>query len=255
MSGGSATSGVGPPLDPSPIDAPVNATAGTTRPSGSLGLKVLKRPPLRELRLREIIAWGMPRPGLDKGVAAWRFRNLPNLWRGLWRVLVARGLRIPHVYGAVYLERVYADGTRVQLGLASLRVVTDAGVAKIVALLNTSDATTGTTFKYHGFGTGTTAEAAGNTTLVTELTTEYATDNTRPTGTQTNNGANVYRTVATLTPDSGGTLAITEHGIFHQAANSGGTLLDRSKFSAVNLDSTAGDSLQATYDFTVNSGG
>lgn len=218
---------------------------------------MIKRPPLRELSLREIVACGLPRLGLDKGVAAWRFRNLPNLWRGFWRVtlakFVAKVTHCPVAYGAIYLEKLLDDGTRIPLGLASMRVVTDAGVAKIVALLNTSDAATGTTFKYHGFGTGTTAEAAGDTALVTELTTQYAVDSTRPTGSQTNNGANVYRTVGTLTPDSGGTIAVTEHGVF--SASSAGTLLDRSKFAAVNLDSTNGDSLQATYDFTITSGG
>jgi hypothetical protein len=106
--------------------------------------------------------------------------------------------------------------------------------------------------KYHGFGTGTTNEAAGDTTLVTELTTQYATDNTRPTGSLTEGAsANIFRTVGTLSPDA--SVAITEHGIFSQAANSGGTLLDRSKFAAINL--VSGDSLQVTYDLTVPSGG
>lgn len=216
-------------------------------------MRVIKQPPMRELSLREILARGLPRRGLPAGVAAWRLRNIPNLWRGLWRVLAARTLRIPHHYGVVYLEKILGDGTRVQLGVASMRVVTDAGVAKIVALLNTSDAATGTTFKYHGFGTGTTAEAAGDTALVTELTTQYVVDSTRPTGSQTNNGANVYRSVGTLSPDSGGVIAVTEHGLF--SASSAGTLLDRSKFAAVNLDSANGDSLAVTYDLTISSGG
>jgi hypothetical protein len=99
--------------------------------------------------------------------------------------------------------------------------------------------------KYHGFGTGTTAEAAADTALVTELTTEYATDNTRPTGTQTEPD----RTARTSTaPSPPSTRTRAERGRDHrarhlrgnQAANSGGTLLDRSKFSAVNLDSPQG---------------
>lgn len=143
-------------------------------------------------------------------------------------------------------------GSVTDFGILSTRVVTDAGVAFIVdAFQNLTELEN---LKYHGFGTGTTAEAAGDTALVTELTTEYATDNTRPTGTTAEGAtANIYRTVATLSPNAGGTIAVTEHGIFDQAANSGGTLLDRSVFSAVNLVASS-DSLQTTYELTLTSG-
>jgi hypothetical protein len=221
---------------------------GTVAPSGRLGLKVHRAWP-GEPKLREVVKHGLPKPGLAKGVAMWRLRNLPNLWRGLRRVTMARALGIPHFYGALYLDVLHQDGTRTPYGLASMRVVTDAGVAYLVdALQNLVEPEN---FKYHGCGTGTTAESAAQTALVTELTTQYATDSTRPTGSQTENGANVYRSVATLSPDSGGTIAVTEHGLFSAAA--AGTLLDRSVFAAVNLVAGS-DSLQATYDFTVNSG-
>jgi hypothetical protein len=114
-------------------------------------------------------------------------RNLPNLWRGLWRVkLAALASKITHcpaAYGVLYLDILHADGTRTPLGLASMRVVTDAGVGYLVdALQNLVEPEN---LKFHGFGTGTTAEAASQTALVTEETTQYATDNTRPTGSQT----------------------------------------------------------------------
>lgn len=222
---------------------------GTLAPSGRVSLRLHRWP--SEPSLGEIVRYGLPRPGLGKGVAVWRLRNLPNLWRGFRRVMMARALGIPHHYGVLYLARIAKDGTRTDLGLASMRVVTDAGAEYLV------DSLQGTTepenMKYHGFGTGTTAEAASQTALVTELTTQYATDSTRPTGSQTEGGtAKVYRTVATLSPDSGGTIAVTEHGVF--SASSAGVLLDRSVFSAVNVVASA-DSLQATYDFTINSGG
>ena len=87
---------------------------------------------------------------------------------------------------------------------------------------------------------------------MTELTTQYATDSTRPTGSQTEGAsANIYRSVGTLSPDSGGTIAITEHGLF--SAPSSTTLWDRSLFSAVNVVA-ASDSLQATYDCTFPAG-
>lgn len=99
--------------------------------------------------------------------------------------------------------------------------------------------------KYHGIGTGATAAAEGDTTLQTELTTQYNPDSTRATGSQTNNGANIYRTVGTNTVDA--SAAITEWGLF--SAASAGTMWSRVVFSAINL--TSGDSLATTYDLTI----
>lgn len=231
--------------------------AGASRPRGELTLAVLpQRWPL-ELTWRVIARHGLPRRGLAPGVARWRLRNLPHLWRGAWRLAVAQVVRRltghPYVLGTLYLDLLHADGRRTPLGLASLRLVTTAGVNRIVDGLQSSG-TDLSLWKFHAFGTGTNAEATGDTALQTEETTQYNPDNTRPTGSQTENGANVYRTVGTYSPDSGGTRAITEHGILTQAATGGGTLLDRSQFSAVNLVAGA-DSLQATYDFTINAGG
>lgn len=145
----------------------------------------------------------------------------------------------------------YFGGEVVSYGLLSTRLVTDNGVGFIVdAFQNLTELEN---MKYHGYGTGTTAEAQADSALVTELTTQYATDNTRPTGTTTEGASgNIYRTVATLSPDSGGTIAITEQGVF--SASSAGTLLDRSKFSAINLVAGS-DSLQTTYELTVSAGG
>jgi hypothetical protein len=134
-------------------------------------------------------------------------------------------------------------------GVVSRKVITDAGVAYLV------DAWGGTTemenLRYHGLGTGTTAEAASQTALTTELTTQYQTDNTRPTGTLAEAAANIFQTVGTATLDAGAT--IQEHGIFSQAATGGGTLWDRSLTGAQTL--SASDSLQATYSMTATSGG
>lgn len=144
----------------------------------------------------------------------------------------------------------YFAGDVTAYGVLSRRLITTAGVNYMVdAFQNLTELEN---FKFHGFGTGTTAEASGDTALVTELTTEYATDNTRPTGSQTEGAANVYRTVGTLSPDGAGTLAITEHGLF--SASSAGTLWDRSVFSAVNLV-RGSDSLQVTHDTTCAAGG
>lgn len=140
-----------------------------------------------------------------------------------------------------------------EYGVVCRKVITTAGVNFLVDAFQNS--TELENLKYHGIGTGNTAEAAGDTALVTELTTEYNPNSTRATGTTTEGAsANIYRTVGTNTLDSG-TPAITEHGVFSQAATGGGTLWDRSVFSAINLDGTAGDGLQSTYEATFSSGG
>lgn len=229
--------------------------AADTQPSGTLGLHVIRANPAapswpaRELSLSEIARHGLGQRDLAPEVNAWRRANRPHLARGLRRVLAARALRLPHFYGQLYLTVLRADGRVEPLGLASLRVVTTAGVGFIVdAFQNLTELEN---LKFHGIGTGTNAEAAGDTALQTEITTQYQTDNTRATGTTTESAANVYRTVGTNTVDA--SVAATEHGVLSQAATGGGTLLDRSVFSVVNLAN--GDSLQSTYDLTVNSGG
>lgn len=186
----------------------------------------------------------------SREVNIYRLWNLVNIWRGFWRILAARVIGVPTHYGAVYAQIVRKSGEVVDLGLVSLRVVTDTGVAFIVDAFQNSVELEN--MRYHGFGTGSTAENASQTALVTELTTQYAADNTRPTGSTTEGAsANIFRSVGTLSPDA--SVAITEHGLFSQAATGGGVMIDRSVFSAINLIS--GDSLQTTYDLTFSSGG
>lgn len=217
-------------------------------PSGVVSLRLFQAWP-DATKLKSVIKHGLPRPGLSREVNVWRIKNLPNLIRGYRRVLMAQLFGIQAVVGSLYLSKTTLQG-RVDYGLASMRVVTTAGAAFLV------DALQGTVepeiLKYHGFGTGSNAEAVGDTALHTELTTQYETDSTRPTGSLTEGASSVvFRTVGSLDPDAA--VAITEHGIFSQAATGGGTLLDRSLFTAVNV-AASGDSLQATYDFTITAG-
>lgn len=232
---------------------------GESRPSGELSMRVIRSGdpdvpwPCRELSLQEITYWGWPRPDLPEQVNEWRAANRRNLWRGLRKVLPARALKIPHFYGQLFLAHIRADGSRVDLGLASTRVVTTAGVVYIAADM-ASGANDINLFRFHGIGTGNTAEAVGDTALVAESTTALNPDSTRATGSQasgTSGNNATYTTVGTLTADA--TIAAVEHGIFTQAATGGGTLFDRSVYAVVNLAS--GDSLQATYVLTVNAGG
>lgn len=127
-------------------------------------------------------------------------------------------------------------------GTVSRRVVTTAGVNAM------RDQCLGTftlaNFKYHEMGTGNTAEAVGDTLLVTYV-------ETRSTGTQVSGGTGAYQTVATITATT--TRAIVEHGVFSVVTSNTATLLDRSVFSVINL--LNGDSIQFTYTITWSAGG
>lgn len=235
-----------------------------TRPSGVLSTRVipapLKRPPIRNVQ--DALRYGggsrAPWPGLSREMRQWiesdRVRwqdsNADNFLRSIADQQAADRSRIPALIGHLWLAVVDTQGRRTDLGLASCRVVTTTGVNYIVdsfqGLVEPEN------MKYHGIGTGGTAEAVGNTALTTELTTQYAVSSTRPTGSTTEQAgnANVYETAATITVSA--TVAATEHGIFSQAATGGGVMLDRTLFSVVNLAS--GESLQATYDLTFAAG-
>lgn len=123
-------------------------------------------------------------------------------------------------------------------------LVTDAGVAFMAD--DWVDASQEiTNFNFHDSGTGTVAAAVTDTTLGTQ-----AGPATRATGTKTNPTAPQVRSVGTIAYTS--TLAITEWGLFNQAAQ-GGTLWDRKVFAAINV--VNGDSIQFTYTLTITSGG
>lgn len=155
--------------------------------------------------------------------------------------------RWAHKYGLDDRERhgifIYDDGAYVDdYGVVCRRVVTDAGVAKLVdSFRNLFEPEN---FNYHAFGTGTTAEAAGDTALVTEV-------ETRATGVQSGPAANQYRTVGTVSFTA--TRTVGEHGVFSQLA-AGGTLWDRSLVTPT-VGVNNGDAIEATYTLTINSGG
>lgn len=167
-----------------------------------------------------------------------RLRNMPTRLRG-WLQGTTRNVGNLTLAGELRAVHTHADGRCVDYGVICRRVVTTAGVGFITdAFQNLVELEL---MNYHASGTGTTAEAVGDTTLVTEAATRVA-------GTQSEPSANVYRTVATI-PYTG-TLAITEHGIFSAAA--AGVLLDRSVFSPINVIS--GDSVAYTFSLTISAG-
>lgn len=237
----------------------------------SVGVQHTALPPVL-LSYDELLKYAEPRHGLPREVNDWREANVECFKRKAWFVQHADELKrelgttIPHFYGRVshVVARCRCNNPKahtalglpcpqarwLDYGLASVRVVTDVGVDFIVdAFQNIVELEL---MKFHGIGQGSNAEAAGDTVLDAELTTEYSTDNTRATGSTTEGGStNIYRTVGTNTVDAA--VGIEEHGIFDQADNTGGVLLDRSVFAVINLGN--GDSLQSTYDLTLTAGG
>lgn len=178
------------------------------------------------------------------------FYALPHIPKELRPDLLACIQRSVIIESELHLTIVRASGELVPLGLVGRKVVTDVGVAFIVdAFQNLVELEL---LKFHGIGTGSTAEAVTDTALVTELTTEY-TGNVRATGTTTEQSAAIYKTVATNTLDGTPGGALREHGIFDQAATGGGVLLDRTVFAAITL--VSGDGLQTDYRLTLSAGG
>lgn len=164
--------------------------------------------------------------------------------------LLDRFSRIVVLESSLAMVHFHGDTGRIdRYGVVSKKVITTTGVGFLVDAWQNSVEMEN--MKYHGLGTDNTAEASGQTALITELTTQYNPDSTRATGSTTEASATVFRTVGTNTVDA--SAAIVEHGILSQAATGGGVLWDRSIFSVINLAS--GDSLQSTYDMTASAGG
>lgn len=190
------------------------------------------------------------RPGVLWTLRNWihyRRRDLPKIVAGRFAGLLPGLLTVE----ARLLGRVlHADGRVTDYGVLSTRVVTNVGVQWLV------DAFQGLVepelARFHGYGTGSTAENVADTGLVAELTTEYAVASTRPTGSQTEGASpNIYRSVATLVPTAPVTIA--EHMLTTQAAVGGGVAFDRSVFAGVPLG--IGDQFQTTWELTIAAGG
>lgn len=130
------------------------------------------------------------------------------------------------------------------------KVVTTAFAEFVAAQLITETSAFGD-FKYHHSGTGTGNEAIADTALGTPV------EDARDVGTQVQGASAVgYKSVATTTYTD--TYAITEHGLFNTAGEggppvTGGTLMDRSKFAAINVVAT--NQIEWTYELTIAAGG
>ncbi len=124
-------------------------------------------------------------------------------------------------------------------------LITNAGFAGVASRINGSGAEAA--FTFIAVGTGTTSPVVGNTTLETELATDGL----------SRAAAVASRVTTDVTDDTArlnnqftvsGTQAVTESGVLN--AGSGGTLLARQTFSAVNV--VDGDTLDVTWDVDVD---
>lgn len=134
-------------------------------------------------------------------------------------------------------------GPAVDLGLVSVKKVTLAFAERLVDAMCTSGDVIDN-FNQHKQGAGSTAEASGDTALVTpQVGAQGVTGNAAVT-----HGATsvVYRTIGTIT--AGSAYEIREHGVFN--ASTGGILLDRSVVTAIAVNTD--DIVTWTYELTVN---
>lgn len=180
-------------------------------------------------------------------------------WRAVWRAL--RGSVIPATMGFAAFLAAYAVVDQPELMhklISDPRVLSLIMGGPLVGLVTTNganflatDMASGqaspriSSMNFHDSGIGTTAATSTDAGLQTQ-----AGPTTRATGTQSNPTSNVYRSVGQINYASG--LAITEWGLFNQAAQ-GGTMWDHRVFGAINV--LSGDSIQFTYSLTVTAGG
>ena len=207
---------------------------GIVRPIGTLAVKKMPAPraPL-SWRLSNTLRWSF--------IKGWFAINVIAPFANLFGIVT--------ITSKLEARLRKADGTWINYGVLSYRLVTNNGVGFIVdAFQNIVEMEI---MKYHGVGTTNTAENAADSALAAESTTILNPDSTRGTGTTTESASNAYQTVGTVTFDGAGT--IVEHGLFSQAATGGGTLYDRSVFTGIGVAS--GDSIQFTYTCTFTAGG
>ncbi len=221
--------------------------------AGSVGLQVIRRD---RWIPDELAAWRDWNPKSDLGKAVrgcLRYLPVEQAAELLERITSSLVIESSLALKVLRQQRAETPGAWAIVedhGVVSNRVITTAGVNFLVAVW-TGSGTLGN-FKFHGLGTGTSAESISDTALVTELTTEYNPDGTRATGTTVTGASNnILSSVATNTLDGTPSGAIREHGLF--SASTVGTLWDRTLFSSITLSS--GDSLVSTYQVTCSAGG
>lgn len=153
-------------------------------------------------------------------------------------------------YSLLRIRVFRADGSVEDLGIVSARQVTTAFAGHLVDALKGADQNPALgQYKYHKCGTGSTAE--GPTNSHATFTSPFPAE-PLASGTQGEASQKVYRSVMSV--DFTDSRTITEHGIFNSPTpSSAGNLLDRSVFAGIAVIN--GETIEFTYDLTVNDGG
>ncbi len=199
---------------------------GITKPNGRLIAKKIKAPraPWRWY-VRNWTRWGA-----IKGAFAY------------WVVApIARAFGLAIMVGKLEAVLIRADGSIVNYGVLGYRVVTTAFVNFVVDQLQAETSEFGD-FKYHDSGVGTTNEN------ITDTDIETTDQESRVAGTQTEDDADDYQSVGTITYTN--TLSITEHILASQST--GGVCMDRTEFAIISVINT--DSIQFTYTINIPAG-
>lgn len=184
----------------------------------------------RSLRFKWI-AWYIRRGIIPDGVP------LGEVYEAL-RQTKPRG--VLEMFGFLHYRIFRRDGLRIdKAGLVSAKLVTTAFANYLVDELQASNANF-SNFMYHDQGDDSTAESNSHTALQNSM-------ETRVSGSQTENGANRYKSVGNITATANYTAE--EHGIFNES--SAGVMLDR------NLPANApvlevDDTVEWTYELLVN---
>ena len=126
--------------------------------------------------------------------------------------------------------------------------ITNVGFAEVAGLILTDVG--GTPFDYIAIGTGTDAFDPTQTALISEVI-RKAGSGSKTTTSVTDDTAQLVTTFSSADGLSG-SHSITESGVFN--ASSGGTMLCRQVFSALNIDWDAGDTLQVTWKIQIKQG-
>lgn len=184
----------------------------------------------------------------------WRLRGIAKKVRngvipkGVEKDVVFKALKLTRpknaleAFGVLSAKVQRSNGKTEDLGLVSVKKVTLAFVERLVDALVTDTAMTG--FHQHKQGAGSTAEASGDTALVSAQ--EGAQAGAGDTEAIHGATSNVFQTKGTIT--AGSAYEVREHGVFN--VSTGGVLLDRSVVTAINVNTD--DVVTWTYDLTVN---
>lgn len=169
---------------------------------------------------------------LDKDGEPKKIFQENKLWKWI-RNLFHLDLQIPNLTGTWSYSKTVAN------------LVTSAGLAGVASRINGDGSEAA--FTYLAVGIGTTAAAAGDTALESEIVDSgmerAAATASRVTTDVANDTAQLVKSWSVT-----GTKAVTECGALNAAST--GTLLGRQVFSAINV--VSGDTLQITYKFDVD---